>query len=52
MGGTILTRPEKWFENDTGRIEYINRIRLWRFLLGDDSFDADYWATRVENEPS
>ena len=49
---SILTRPEKWFENDTGRIEYINRIRLWRFLLGDDSFDADYWATRVENEPS
>ena len=49
---SILTRPEKWFENDTGRIEYINRIRFWRFLLGDDSFDADYWATRVENEPT
>ena len=47
----ILTRPEPWFENDTGRIEYINRIRFWRFLLGDASFDADYWATRVENEP-
>ena len=49
---SILTRPEKWFENDTGRIEYINRIRLWRFLLGDETFDADYWATRVENEPT
>ena len=48
----ILTTPEKWFENDTGRIEYINRIRFWRFLLGDNSFDADYWATRVENEPT
>ena len=47
----ILTRPEPWFENDTGRIEYINRIRFWRFLLGDEGFDADYWATRVENEP-
>ena len=47
----ILTRPEPWFENDTGRIEYINRIRFWRFLLGDASFDADYWATRVEIEP-
>ena len=48
---SILTRGERWFENDTGRIEYINRIRFWRFLLGDESFDADYWATRVENEP-
>jgi hypothetical protein len=48
---SILTRPEPWFEQDTGRIEYINRIRLWRHLLGDDSFDADYWVTRIENEP-
>ena len=48
----ILTTPEPWFENDSGRLEYINRIRFWRFLLGDDSFDADYWATRVENEPT
>ena len=47
----ILTRPEPWFENDAGRLEYINRIRFWRFLLGDATFDADYWATRVENEP-
>ena len=38
-------------ENDSGRIEYINRIRFWRFLLGDESFDADYWVTRIENEP-
>ena len=49
---SILTKPEAWFENDTGRIEYINRIRFWRFLLGDDTFDADYWVTRVENEPA
>ncbi|MFU8816727.1 MAG: phytanoyl-CoA dioxygenase family protein [Pseudomonadales bacterium] len=48
----ILTRPEPWFEADTGRLEYLNRARLWRYLLGDDSFDADYWLTRVENEPN
>lgn len=47
---SILTKPERWFEDDTGRLEYLNRIRLWRYLLGDDSFDADYWLTRVENE--
>jgi len=45
-----LTRGEPWFEGDTGRIEFINRIRFWRYLLGDESFDADYWVTRVENE--
>ncbi len=46
----ILTRSQPWFENDTGRLEYMNRIRFWRYLLGDDHFDADYWLTRVENE--
>ena len=48
----ILTRPEPWFEADTGRLEYLNRVRLWRFLLGDETFDADYWVTRIENEPT
>jgi hypothetical protein len=48
---TLLTTPEPWFEADTGRLEYVNRIRLWRHLLGDDEFDADYWLTRLENEP-
>lgn len=46
----ILTTGEKWFEADTGRLEYLNRIRFWRYLIGDSSFDADYWLTRVENE--
>ncbi len=49
---TILTTPEPWFEADTGRLEYLNRIRLWRYLLGDEQFDADYWLTRIENEPT
>jgi hypothetical protein len=47
---TILTEPAPWFEADTGRLEYMNRIRFWRYLTGDDHFDADYWLTRVENE--
>jgi hypothetical protein len=25
---------------------------MWRYLLGDDRFDADYWLTRIENEPT
>jgi len=46
----ILMTPEPWFEQDTGRLEYLNRIRLWRHLLGDEHVDVDYWMTRIENE--
>lgn len=49
---SILTRPEPWFENDTGRVEFINRIHFWRRLLGDQNFDANYWVSRLECEPS
>jgi hypothetical protein len=45
---TILTTPEPWFEQDTGRLEYINRIKLWRYLTEDPDYDADYWMTRLE----
>ena len=48
---TILCQPESWFEADTGRLEYLNRIRLWRSLVGDPDFDARYWVTRVETAP-
>ncbi len=47
---SILTAPEPWFEADTGRLEYLNRVRFWRYISGDNNFDADYWVTRVENE--
>lgn len=46
----ILTTPEPWFEQDTGRLEFINRIKLWRYLTGDPGYDADYWMTRIENQ--
>jgi hypothetical protein len=48
---TILARREPWFENATGRLEIVNRIKFWRFLTGDDSFDVQYWLTRLENTP-
>ncbi len=47
----VLCQFERWFELDTGRLEFINRIKLWRHLVGDDSFDAHHWLTRLENEP-
>lgn len=45
-----LMKPEPWFEADTGRLEMMNRVRFWRYLLGDKNFDSDYWLTRVERE--
>jgi hypothetical protein len=45
-----LMKMEPWFEADTGRLEMMNRVRFWRYLLGDNNFDADYWLTRVERE--
>lgn len=48
---TILARRESWFEDATGRLEIINRIKLWRFLTGDENFDVHYWLTRLENKP-
>lgn len=49
---TILCTPEPWFESDTQRLEFIQRIRLWRYLLGDTQADAHYWLTRLENRPA
>lgn len=46
---SLLMTPEPWFEQDTGRLEFVNRIKLWRHLSGDPAFDADYWMTRLEN---
>ena len=47
----ILNRQEPWFEAADGRLEIVNRIKLWRFLTGDEDFDAHYWLTRLENTP-
>jgi hypothetical protein len=47
----VLSTQEPWFEGGTGRLEILNRIKFWRFLTGDDNFDAHYWLTRLENMP-
>ncbi|HEY2175801.1 MAG TPA: phytanoyl-CoA dioxygenase family protein [Mycobacteriales bacterium] len=47
-----LRQTFPWYENATGRLEITNRSRLWRFLTGDESYDTDYWLTRVENAPT
>lgn len=47
----ILAREYPWYEQATGRLEIVNRSKLWRFLTGDDTYDTDYWLTRLENIP-
>lgn len=47
---TILTEPQPWHEDDTGRLEFVNRIRFWRYLTGNEDFDAGYWLGRLEND--
>ena len=47
----ILCEVQPWLEADTHRLEFVNRVRLFRALLGDDTFDADYWATRLDRNP-
>ena len=48
----ILSRMEPWFEAASGRLEIVNRVKLWRFLTGDEDFDVHYWLTRLENAPA
>jgi hypothetical protein len=49
---TELSATFPWYEPATGRLEVHNRVLLWRTLTGDDSFDIDYWVTRVTNRPT
>lgn len=48
---TILGKGEPWFEDAGGRLEIVNRVKMWRFLTGDNNFDVHYWLTRLENMP-
>jgi hypothetical protein len=40
---------EPWFESDTGQLEWMARIRLWRHLIGRPDWDVDHWQRRLEN---
>ena len=41
-----------WYESATARLEITNRARMWRSLTADETYDTDYWLTRLENEPT
>ena len=48
---TILGKQEPWYEDAAGRLEIVNRVKMWRFLTGDNNFDVHYWLTRLETMP-
>ena len=45
-----LSADHGWYGNEV-RLEQVNRIKLWRFLTGDEKFDLGYWMGRLENQP-
>jgi hypothetical protein len=46
----ILLSGEPWHGSDT-RLEFINRLRLWRELTGDPACDPALWLSRLEASP-
>ena len=40
-----------WTHANEGRLELVNRAKLWRYLTGDEQFDIDYYLTR-ETDPA
>jgi hypothetical protein len=45
----MFRRTEIWHEAATGRLETVNRARLWRYVTGERGFDADWYLTRTES---
>ena len=46
----LLNANHRWYGNEV-RLEAVNRIKMWRFMTGDDNFDLSYWLSRLENAP-
>ena len=49
VGATLVT-SEPWFGTDH-RLEFINRLTLWRRLTGDPAYDHSMWLGRLESSP-
>lgn len=43
-----LRRVQRWSWNGESRLEQMERVRLWRYLSGDPTFDVDWYHTRIE----
>ena len=45
-------RHEHPFAGSQARLELVNRIKLWRYLTDDPTFDIDYWLGRMAERGS
>ncbi len=46
--GHALRQMQPWQQGHEARYELVQRVRLWRYLSGDDRYDVDYYLTRLE----
>jgi len=46
--GHALRQMQPWQQGHEARYELVHRVRLWRYLSGDDRYDVDYYLTRLE----
>jgi len=47
-----LRTEHLWMGSAEARLEIVHRIRLWRYLTGNDRFDIDHWLTRIQDRQS
>ena len=45
---TLFRHRHPWMTISAGRVEIVQRARLWRYLTGDDAYDVDYYLGRLE----
>jgi hypothetical protein len=45
----ILHRGHPWQGID-GRLDLMQRTKLWRYVSGEDDYDVEYYLTRLENQ--
>ncbi|MEQ8839585.1 MAG: phytanoyl-CoA dioxygenase family protein [Acidimicrobiales bacterium] len=43
-----LRKMQAWSFDGEYRLETMERVRLWRYLSGDEHFDVDWYRTRIE----
>ena len=44
----IFRGMQPWQQGHEMRYEQMERARLWRYLSGDETFDVDFYHTRME----
>jgi len=45
----ILHRDQPWQGTD-GRLDLVQRTKLWRYVTGRSDYDVEYYLTRLENQ--